>query len=276
MAIRVKTAESEAIEQTLAKPDIHRQWQNAFRTLENQRFYEIAFDYITRFLGAPENSTFLDAGCGTCAHSIRLAKRGFIVLGIDFSEGALKMAEATIKPSGFDNRIKLQREDLLSLTFENEMFDYILCWGVLMHIPDLEKAISEITRVLKQGGMLVISEGNMFSFQSIILRNLKRLLRKEKADVKKKPAGLEYWVTTSTGKLMTRHANIGWLIRRFKKNGFTVKKHIAGQFTELYTRVSYRMSKNLIHNFNNLWFKFVGIPYLSFGNIIILQKGGSR
>lgn len=268
----MKDSKSEVLEHTLAKPDIHQQWINAYRTAENERFFEQAFDYITWVLNAPKNSTFLDAGCGTCAHSIHLANRGFFVQAVDFSWNVLKLAEANVKTRGLQNKIRLQREDILSLTFEDETFDYILCWGVLMHIPDLEQAISELTRVLKPGGRLVVSEGNMFSLQAILLRNLKRILRKERADVIKTPAGLEYWEMTSTGKLLTRQAHIQWLIKGFESNGFTVKKHVAGQFTELYIKFSSRLLKVIIHSFNNLWFKYVKIPQPSFGNIIIFQK----
>lgn len=117
-----------------------------------------------------------------------------------------------------------------------------------------------------------ISEGNMNSLESILLRNLKLLLRKEKANIKKTPAGLEYWEETTAGELLTRHANISWLIKGFENNGLTVRKRVSGQFTEIYTMFSSSLIKNLIHSFNQFWFKYVRIPYFSFGNIIILQR----
>lgn len=268
----MKDSESKVLEQTLRKPDIHQQWENAYRTAGNEMFFEQAFDYIASVLNAPKDSTFLDVGCGICAHSIRLANRGFFVLGTDFSDSVLKWAEENIQNSGLEGRINLQREDILSFTFEDERFDYILCWGVLMHIHEIEKAITELARILKPGGTLVISEGNMFSLQAIILRTLKRLVGKEKAIVKKTPAGLEYWTITSTGKLLTREANIQWMIKEFKHKRFDVKEHVAGQFTELYTRFSSQLIEKIIHSFNNLWFKYIRFPYPAFGNIIILQK----
>ena len=141
-----------------------------------------------------------------------------------------------------------------------------------MHIPDLEKAIAELTRVLKTGGILVIGENNMYSLHSVLLRNMKRFLRMGEAKVKKTPAGVEYWGETSAGVLMVRETNIQWLIERFKRNRFSVMKRVPGQFTELYTRVSFRLFKNFIHGFNNIWFRYVKIPHLAFGNILILRK----
>jgi 2-polyprenyl-3-methyl-5-hydroxy-6-metoxy-1,4-benzoquinol methylase len=265
-------SESKDVEKTLQKTDIHQHWEDTYRTEENAKFYEQAFDYITSVLTAQKKSTFLDVGCGKGAHSIRLAKRGFSVLAVDFSEYVLKTAELNLQNSGLIDNIKLQHENILSLSFADRTFDYILCWGVLMHIPDIEKAISELDRVLKKDGILVISEGNMFSLQSIILRSLKLLIGKEKATVKKTAAGLEYWSLTSSGKLVTRQANIRWLKKKFKSKGFTIKKHVSGQFTELYTKFPFGLIRKFIHYFNYLWFKYVKIPHLAFGNIIILEK----
>ena len=190
-------SKSKVVEKTLNKPDIHQQWEDSYRNEENEEFYEQAFDYITSVLSPQKNSTFLDVGCGIGAHSIRLAKRGFSVLAVDFSEYVLKKAELNLQNSGLIDNIQLQHENILSLSFADRTFDYILCWGVLMHIPDIEKAISELDRVLKKDGILVISEGNMFSIESIILRNLNLLLGRERATVKKTEAGLEYWSFTS-------------------------------------------------------------------------------
>lgn len=268
----IKIPESKDVEKTLQKPGIHQQWEDCYRTEENEEFYEQAFDYITSVLDTKKNSTFLDVGCGTGAHSIRLAKRGFSVLAVDFSEYVLRTAELKIQNSGLINNIKLQQENILSLSFADRTFDYVLCWGVLMHIPDIEKAISELDRVLKKDGILIISEANMFSLQSIVLRNLKLLLGKEKATVKKTAAGLEYWHLTSSGKVLTRQADIGWLKKKFRSKGFTIKKHVSGQFTELYTKVHFGLIRKLIHCVNYLWFRYVKIPHLAFGNIIILGK----
>jgi cyclopropane fatty-acyl-phospholipid synthase-like methyltransferase len=74
---------------------------------------------------------------------MRLARRGFQVLAVDFSETALKKAEAEIRSAGLQDRITLRREDILSLTLGDGSFEYLLCWGVLMHIADLERAIHQ-------------------------------------------------------------------------------------------------------------------------------------
>jgi ubiquinone/menaquinone biosynthesis C-methylase UbiE len=268
----VDDTKSALVERTLAKPDIHQQWQSAYRTTENDKFYDQAFDYIIRILCAPKNSTLLDVGCGTCAHAIRLANHGFIVEAVDFSENILRVAEANIKSKGLDAMIKTRREDLLKLPFKDESFTYVLCWGVLMHIVDLEKAISELARVIKSGGILIISEGNMHSLQSIVLRIMKLLLSNENLNMSKIPAGIEYWDNTTAGILLTREANIRFLIEKCRSHRLIVKRRVAGQFTETYNRTSSRIVKTLIHSINNVWFRYIKIPHLAFGNILICRK----
>ncbi|UCD27890.1 MAG: class I SAM-dependent methyltransferase [Planctomycetota bacterium] len=268
----VDPPQTESVEDTLSKPYFHQQWRNEFYSDKNEKFYDYAIDYLVRFLQAPENSVFLDAGCGIGGHSIRLARHGYRVRAIDFSESAVEIAQANIQANALQDMIELSRENLLSLPFEDETFDYVICWGVLMHIPELEKALSTLVRVLKRGGTLVISEGNAFSMQSVIIRNLKRLLGIEKTDIHKTRTGIEHWVSSPAGRSFLRHTNIGWLIGRLRNDGFTLKKRIAGQFTELYTKVPSRPLKNLIYHFNSLWFKYIKVPYPAFGNIIILQK----
>jgi len=68
---------SEDVKNTLAKLDVHEEWVKHYRTPENEPFFKLAFDYIAGVLDAPRDSIILDAGCGTCQHSVRLAKRGF-------------------------------------------------------------------------------------------------------------------------------------------------------------------------------------------------------
>lgn len=268
----MSSSESDNVQKTLQKPDVHQDWIQSYRTPENDRFYEIAFDYIAQVLNAPQGSVILDAGCGSCAHSIRLARRGFSVCAVDYSKNILETAGINLRSKNFVENIKLQQENILSLSFEDNTFDYILCWGVLMHIPEVSQAIAELDRVLKKGGVAVISEANMYSIQAMTLRGIKTILGKEKAVLNRNEKGIEYWEKTSAGDLVTRQTNIMWLKKKFINNGFEIKKHISGQFTELYTRLSFPFLRKQIHGFNNIWFKYLKIPYFSFGNILIVRK----
>jgi ubiquinone/menaquinone biosynthesis C-methylase UbiE len=263
------------IEQSLAEPDIHLQWESAYRTRENERFFETAFDAIARLLDAPANAVVLDVGCGPCLHAIRLAKRGFFVQAIDFSASVLAMAQSNVRSSAMEGRVTINRANLLALPFANNSVEYLLCWGVLMHVPDVERATAELMRVVRPGGMIVLAENNMASLQTLALRALRRLRGGQHTNIQVTPAGIEAWSVSPAGPIMVRQANIGWLIERFQRNQFDVKARRAGQFTELYTKISSPSLRWLVHRLNALWFSYIKSPRLAFGNIVVFQKRGS-
>src|SRR2546425_888869 len=98
-------SQSGLVQNLLARPEIHRQWKRDYRTADNESFYEQAFEYILRVLKPAPDATFLDAGCGSCAHSVRLARRGFNVVAVDFSESALAMAQDYVSSKQLQERI---------------------------------------------------------------------------------------------------------------------------------------------------------------------------
>lgn len=268
----MKSLSTKMVEESLAKPDIHRQWRDEYLIEENERFFNLAFDYVVRELNAPRDATILDAGCGICLHARRLAACGFNVVAVDFSESILREAEEAVRAAGLSRKITLRREDLLSLSFRDGSFDYIVCWGVLMHIPDVETALSELARVLRPGGLLVVSEGNMHSFQAKLRRDRCSIKGMQCLGVKRTPAGMEYWASSPAGMILTRHADMEWLIEKGRSNLLYVRSHVAGQFTDLYTRTPSRLSRKLIHLFNNFWFAHIRFPRLAFGNIVLFEK----
>ena len=135
-----RDADSKAVRDTLEEPDVHEKWERDFRTAESVRFYDGAFAYIASQLDAAERPHLLDAGCGICDYSLRMAGQGFRVTAVDFSPTVIEEARKNLEGREFADRITLDRQDLLGLTFEDDQFDAILCWGVLMHIPDIGKA----------------------------------------------------------------------------------------------------------------------------------------
>jgi SAM-dependent methyltransferase len=263
---------SAATGDALADAAIHEKWVADYRTPEAQAFYEMAFDDIVRRLDAPKDSTILDAGCGSCAKSVLLAARGFKVVGSDFSTDALGLAATTVRAHGHQGRITLRQGDLMALPFEDGQFQYIICWGVLMHVPQLERALAELTRVLAPGGVLVLSEGNMYSAQSLALRGLKRLIGRNRGEVRRTPAGLETHEATDRGLLVTRQTDMAWLTRHCGALGLRRRARVAGQLSELYVLAPWRWMRQMIHAVNAVWFRFVRLPGPAFGNILMFEK----
>lgn len=140
-----------------------------------------------------------------------------------------------------------------------------------MHIPEVEKAISELGRVLAPGGVLVVSESNKSSLESALIRSAK-YLTKRGVQPQRVPAGFEYWSTEATGALVTRETDIGWLTRAFGSHGMKLYDRHSGQFTELYTRLPTAWLRKSVHLLNEMWFRFIPIPHLAFGNILFFEK----
>lgn len=262
---------SETVRRSLSGPETHDVWEDTYRTPENERFYGLAFDRILGLASPPSGARFLDAGCGPGFHAMRLARRGYEVTAVDFSTAVLDYARANAERSGLADRITIQEEDLLSLSFADREFDYVLCWGVLTHIPSVDAAIAELCRVTAPGGILIVEEANTRSLEGNALRLLGKLRRGDRYS-KVTDAGVEYWKQTEAGPLMTRVADIGWLEREFSRNGAALRHRVPTKFTELYTKLPWRAAKRLVHRFNEFWLRRVRRPGPAEGNVLILEK----
>jgi ubiquinone/menaquinone biosynthesis C-methylase UbiE len=99
----------------------------------------------------------LDAGCGTGAFLVPLARRlapqGATVIGLDLAEGTLGQARACVQAEGLP--VDCLIGDVEALPFDDRSFDLVLANYMLYHVPDLDKAIAELRRVLRPGGTLL-------------------------------------------------------------------------------------------------------------------------
>lgn len=267
-----ETHSSAATKSTLSHALVHESWSSGFRTSANDKFFARAFERILSIVGASSGDKFLDAGCGSATKTLILARFGMQVTSIDFSDYILDKARIAVSQAGLSDRVEFLQEDLLSLRFEDGRFPNVLCWGVVMHIPDFGRALDELARVTKSGGYVIMSEGNMHSLQALLLRGLKRLLGRERAEIVSGNIGLEFWEETDSGRLMTRQTDISALIKEMERRGMHLEKRFAGQFTELYTVIKNPVLQKMIHLLNALWFSLVRTGRLAYGNILIFRK----
>lgn len=94
----------------------------------------------------------LDAGCGGGRGSIFMARSGAAeVTSFDLTPQNLETTRHFAGMFGLKN-IRTQQGSLLELPFEDESFDVVFCNGVLHHTVDPDKALQEVSRVLKVGG----------------------------------------------------------------------------------------------------------------------------
>jgi 2-polyprenyl-3-methyl-5-hydroxy-6-metoxy-1,4-benzoquinol methylase len=259
----------------LRQVDIHEQWESDYLNPEMDRFYTLAFDWILETLGDTSGETILDVGCGYCYHTKRLARGHLAITAIDFSEAALARASTTLAQAGIANQVTLQQADATDLPFEDKSFDHVLMWGVLMHIPQAEKALAELSRILKPGGKLVLSETNAHSlevrFLEPLIERMRRLLGRKPRPRKRTQLGIEEWQAAEHGGLLVRKTDVGALIARCERTGLSLKGRIAGEFTQIYTRLPGKILKRAVYAFNRAYFRR-GFPGPALGNILVFEK----
>ncbi|MDE7162352.1 MAG: methyltransferase domain-containing protein [Anaeroplasmataceae bacterium] len=93
----------------------------------------------------------LELGCGTgdmWKNHISLLNKCSLVL-TDISEGMLETARKNIRNL---HNVTYQIVDIQDIPFESNSFDIVIANMMLYHVPDLKKGLSEVKRVLKEGG----------------------------------------------------------------------------------------------------------------------------
>jgi len=111
------------------------------------------------FLQKENPKTILDIATGTGDFAIATMKLNpDKVIGVDISEGMLKLGVEKIKKLGLEDKVQLQLGDSENLNFENNTFDAITVGFGVRNFENLEKGIADIYRVLKHGGTFVVLE----------------------------------------------------------------------------------------------------------------------
>lgn len=105
--------------------------------------------------GRCQGKTLLDYGCGSGFHSIFPAKNGAFVIGVDISEEALNIARERAVRDGVEKFTSFRVGDCEKLEFKQDSFDFIFSSGTLSCL-NLERAYSELVRVVKREGYVVI------------------------------------------------------------------------------------------------------------------------
>lgn len=109
----------------------------------------------------------LEVGCGVGAQSEILLRRhpNLHLTGIDLSVAQIKAAEARLSSLSYaKDRYKLEEGNAGDLEYDSDSFDgAFLCW-VLEHVPKAETVLSEVRRVLRPGGHVMITEVMNSSF----------------------------------------------------------------------------------------------------------------
>lgn len=105
-------------------------------------------------------TNFLDLGCGLGRHTILFASNNFQTSAFDISEDAIEQTKKWAKSENLNIDFKVG--DMLSLPYEDENFDCILCRNVVSHTDTngMKQIVKELNRVLKINGECYLTLGS--------------------------------------------------------------------------------------------------------------------
>lgn len=135
-----------------------RDWKNSaikqfdvWEKKKNRHFFNKRYEYIIDFI--PQHLRILDVGCGDgeMLSSIIHSKNPSLAVGIDIRKNLVN-----------PNNINIFRADSDYLPFVDNSFDILYCCAVVEHLYDASVTISEMYRVLVNGGLLIITTPNPF------------------------------------------------------------------------------------------------------------------
>ena len=124
----------------------------------------------------PQGKAALEVGCGGGILCEDIARMGFDVTGIDPSEHSLQIATSHAKASRL--RINYEQGTGEALPYRDNSFDIVFCCDVLEHVRNLPKVISEISRVLKPGGVFCYDTLNRTFMSKLVAINISQVWKR--------------------------------------------------------------------------------------------------
>jgi ubiquinone/menaquinone biosynthesis C-methylase UbiE len=132
------------------------------RTRESQLSFQCQKRIALEFLAGAQGR-LLEVGCGPAVMLPDLLAMGFEVQGVDVSGEMVRRGRQRMAGHPLERRCRLDVGDVERLEFPHASFDAVLCMGVLEYVPGHAKALAEIGRVLRPGGVAVFSMPNGIS-----------------------------------------------------------------------------------------------------------------
>ncbi len=148
-------------------------------------WFRAQVDIVMKMLDS-EQGLILDIGCAAGAEVQPLLSRGFRIVGVDYSEEMVRLAHQQF---GALEGVNFCRADAESLPFASASFDHVVCLGVFEYLSTYDRCLQEIKRVLRPGGVVILSVPTRISLDRIsysictrtaipLWRVIKRLLGK--------------------------------------------------------------------------------------------------
>jgi arsenite methyltransferase len=122
-------------------------------------------------------SSVLDVGCGVGATACYIVETYRChVVGIDLRESMVNQAQERAERKGLGELLTFKVADATTLSFDDKMFDAVLCESVATFIEDKASILNEFTRVVKPGGYVGLNEEIWLQMPTPEIRESARLI----------------------------------------------------------------------------------------------------
>ena len=128
------------------------------RVKKSVKIVKILQDYLGQNLA---DFTILDVGCSTGHCTAYVAQYVKEATGTDIDKAAISTAKLEYKDV---QNVHFLYADSMNLPFEDDVFDVVICTQVYEHVPDSNRLMDEIHRVLKSGGCCYFAATQRFVF----------------------------------------------------------------------------------------------------------------
>ncbi len=128
--------------------------------------------FAVKKMNLKSSDRILDVACGTCMFTKEALRQvpTLHVEALDFNKEMLSQGETRIKRAGLMTHVNLVQGDAMELPYEDNTFDAAMSGFAMRNVPDIQQVITEMKRVVKPGGKVVVLElakPSMFGFKQL-------------------------------------------------------------------------------------------------------------
>ena len=161
--------------QTLVDTHFHSrvtQWRDVYEQdgVEGA-IYRKRLDIVLRWieeLAIPTGQKVLEIGCGAGRCTVALAQRGYLVHAMDSVEGMMNSTQEHAIEAGVSSSVTTSLGDAHNLPFPDGSFGLVLAMGVIPYLQFPQKGLSEMARVLRPGGFVLVTAGNRWRLNDVL------------------------------------------------------------------------------------------------------------
>lgn len=156
-------------------------------TTNKYRFADWLFDKYN----FKENISILELGCGNGNHwegKLKKLPKGCKLILSDFSDGMLDLVKEKYSSN---KNVSFDKIDIQSIPYDDNSFDMIIANHMLFHVPDLNKALLEVKRVLKKGGYFYSATDGNGGMRPFLHEAIKQFDPESEAFTEKLPFNLQ-------------------------------------------------------------------------------------